>query len=138
MLNWLGGGKVDHPMADQKQARQIVAELPANDPAKALQEITEWLESLNQTEGFKVDRRFENIDLLDSAAKNHQRKLSLDYLSMPRQQKFQENKLWNSVLVSGRRGRRIHPVHRAARTRTGGSTAVRKSVPVIVARACAF
>ena len=95
MLNWLGGGKVDHPMADPKQAREVVAGLPVNDPAKALQEITEWLESLNQTEGFKVDRRFENIDLLDSAAKNHQRKLSQDYLSMPRQQKFHENKLWN-------------------------------------------
>lgn len=86
-LKWMGGGKADHPMADARQAQRIVAELPASDAGKALQEITEWLESLNATEGFKLDRRFENIDLLDGAAKNHQRKLSQDYLSTSRQQK---------------------------------------------------
>ena len=37
------------------------------------------------------------VFLLDGAAKNHQRKLSQDYLSTPRQQKFQENQLWSSV-----------------------------------------
>ena len=48
-LDWLGGGKVDHPMADPKRAREIVAELPAGDSAKALAEITYWLDSINQT-----------------------------------------------------------------------------------------
>jgi len=71
-LNLFGGGKVDHPMADVKQAQQIVAELPP-DAAKALQEISELLESITQTDSFKLDRRFENIDLLDGAAKNPQR-----------------------------------------------------------------
>jgi hypothetical protein len=135
VLNWLGGGKVDHPMADAKQARQIVAELPANDAAKAIQEITEWLESMNQTEGFKVDRRFDNVDLLDGAAKNHQRKLTHDYLSMPRQQKFQENKLWTSVSgfwkALGDGYILCVDQHEAG---AGGATAVRKSLPVIVAR----
>ncbi len=135
MLNWLGGGKVDHPMADPKQAREVVAGLPANDPAKALQEITEWLESLNQTEGFKVDRRFENIDLLDSAAKNHQRKLSQDYLSMPRQQKFHENKLWNSVSGFWKALGDGYILCIEQESGAGGSTAVRKSLPVIFARA---
>src|SRR5262249_43676483 len=84
-------------MADAKQARQIVAELPAKDPLKALDEISDWIDSMNLTEGFKADRRFENLDLLDTAAKNHQRKLSQEYLNTPRQQKFQEHKLWTAV-----------------------------------------
>jgi hypothetical protein len=123
-------------MAEAKQARLLIAELPANDAAKALQEITEWLESLNQTEGFKVDRRFENVDLLDSAAKNHQRKLSQDYLSMARQQKFQENKLWNSVSgfwkALGDAYILCIDQHESG---ASGATSVRKSLPVIVARA---
>ena len=136
MLNWIGGGKVDHPMADAKQVRQIIAELPANDPGKALQEITEWVESVNQTDGFKVDRRFENLDLLDSAAKNHQRKLSQDYLSMPRLPKFQENKLWNSVSGFWRAlGDGYILCVDLNEGGAGGATAVRKSLPAIIARA---
>src|SRR5262245_27261251 len=84
-------------MADPKRARQLVAELRSHDAAKALEEITEWIESMNATEGFKADRRFDNLDLLDGAAKNHQRKLSQDYLSTSRQQKFQEHRLWTAV-----------------------------------------
>lgn len=39
MLKWLEGGRVDHPMADIRQAREIIADLPANDASKALDEI---------------------------------------------------------------------------------------------------
>jgi hypothetical protein len=52
VLSWIGG-KVDHPMADAKQARQLVSELPANDAAKALQEITEWVDSMNPDRGLQ-------------------------------------------------------------------------------------
>ena len=135
-LNLFGGGKVDHPMADPKRARQIVDELPASDAVKALAEITEWLESLNQTGGFKLDRRFENIDLLDGAAKNHQRKLAQDYLVMPRQQKFQENRLWTTSFgfwkQLGDGYIRCVQDHEA---NAGGATAIRKSMPAILARA---
>jgi hypothetical protein len=136
VLKWLGGGKVDHPMADEKQARQIVAELPANDSAKALLEITEWLESLNQTEGFKADRRFENLDLLDGAARTHQRKLSQEYLSTSRQQKFQENKLWNALSGFWKAlGDGYILCIESHGSGAGGAAAVRKILPVIVARA---
>ncbi|MCC7485805.1 MAG: hypothetical protein IT529_12570 [Burkholderiales bacterium] len=123
-------------MADAKQARRIVAELPASDPAKALQEITDWLDSMNRTEGFKADRRFENLDLLDGAAKNHQRKLSQDYLNTPRQQKFQEHKLFTAVSGFWRAlGDGYVLCVDQYEAGGGGSTAVRKSLPVIVARA---
>ena len=137
MLNWLGGGpKVDHPMADAKEARQIVAGLPAADPTKALQEITEWLDSIHRTEAFRADRRFENIDLLDSAAKNHQRKLSADYLNTPRQQKFQEHQLWTTVsgFWSALGDGYILCIDQCE-SGTSGAAAARKNLPVIVARA---
>jgi hypothetical protein len=135
-LNLFGGGKVDHPMADPKRARQIVDELPASDAVKALAEITEWLESLNQTDGFKLDRRFENIDLLDGAAKNHQRKLAQDYLAMPRQQKFQENRLWTTSFGFWKQlgDGYIRCVH-DHEANAGGAAAIRKSLPAILARA---
>jgi hypothetical protein len=135
-LNWLGGGKVDHPMGDPKRARQVVDELPANDPVKALTEIVEWLESLNATDGFKLDRRYENIDLLDGAAKNHQRKLAQDYLAMTRQQKYQENRIWNASFgfwkALGDGYIRCVNDHEA---NSGGAAAIRKTLPAIVARA---
>ena len=64
-LRWPGGSSAEHPMANPVQARQIVAALPVQDSAKALEEIAEWLDSLNRTDGFKVDRRYESVDLLD-------------------------------------------------------------------------
>ena len=134
-LNLFGGGKVDHPMADVKEAQQRVAELPA-DAGKALQEISELLESITQTDGFKLDRRFENVDLLDGAAKNHQRKLAQDYLAMPRQQKFHENRLWTGVFGFWKHlgDAYIHCVH-GHEANLGGATAIRKNMPVVVARA---
>ena len=135
-LNLFGAGKVDHPMADPKEARRIVDELPASDSVKALAEIAEWLESLNRTDGFKLDRRYENVDLLDGAAKNHQRKLAQDYLAMPRQQKFQENRLWTTSFGLWKElgNAYIRCVHEHE-ANTSGAAAVRKSMPVIVARA---
>ena len=55
MLKWITGGKLDHPLADRKQARALVAELPAYEAVKALEELTRWLESLIDAEGFRLD-----------------------------------------------------------------------------------
>src|SRR5215211_7677627 len=51
VLKWIVGSKVDHPLADPKQARALIAELPPHDSIKALEEITRWLESLTEVEG---------------------------------------------------------------------------------------
>lgn len=134
MLSFLGGGKVDHPMADAKRARELVTELPT-DPLKALADITQWLESLRETKAFKTERLFENIDLLDGAAKNHQRKLAQDYFATARQQKFQENRLWTgaSQFWKALSDGYLECVSRFEAGQTGGA-ALRKSLPVIVAR----
>lgn len=133
-IKWLGG-KVDHPMSDAKQARQLIDELPANDPAKVIEDVTYWLDTINQTGEFKLNQRFENIDLLDGAARNHVRKLSQDYLAMPRQLKFQENRLWNAIFGLWRQLGDGY-LHCLKQYEDGliGMTIIRKSLPVIVAR----
>ncbi len=129
------GAKVDHLMADPKQARQLIAELPAND-AKALEEITYWLESITETPGFKVEHRYDNVSLLDAAANRRVRKLSLDYLSTPRRMKFQENRLWTGIFQFWRAlgAAYIACVDQYDPGHTG-LTLIRRSLPLIVARA---
>jgi len=135
-LNWISSSKVNHPLADAKQAVALVGGLPADDPAKALQQITEWLELLNQTNGFKIGRRFETVDLLDVAAKGHERNLSQDYLSTPRQQKYHENRLWNGVYGYWKElGDGYLVCVREYESGSSGITTIRKNLSVIVARA---
>lgn len=96
-LKWLGGGKPDHPLADDKGAREVLASLPANDAAKAIEDLRHWIESVAATEGFKADRRAELVLLLDETAQAHQRKLARDYLANPSLPKFQETRLWGAL-----------------------------------------
>jgi hypothetical protein len=135
VLKWITGGRLDHPLADPKQARTLVAELPPYDSVKALDEITRWLESLPDAEGFKLDRMFEVIELLDAAAKNHHKKVAQDYLGMSRQQKFQENKLWTCGYKFAKSLASAY-VHCVAQHESGaaGAAAVRKNIPILVAR----
>ncbi len=135
-LKWLGGSNVDHPMANPVQARQIVAELPVKDSTKALEEIIEWLESLNRTDGFKVDRRYECVDLLDGAAKRHQRELTQEYLSTSRVQKFLENRLWNAEFGFCKElGEAYVRCIKECVGGMDGSSAVQRVLPALVARA---
>jgi len=135
-LKWLVGSKVDHPMANPVQARQIVAELPDQDATLALEKIAEWLESVNRTDGFKVDRRYECVDLLDGAARRHLRELTQEYLSTPRVQKFQENRLWNAAFgYSKELGEAYVRCIKECVGGFDGATAAEKVLPAIVARA---
>jgi hypothetical protein len=131
-----GGGKPDHPMVDPKQARSLIAEFPAQDPAKALGEVTFWLDSVNRTDGFKLDYRFELYDALDQAAKTHQRKLSQDYLATDRQEKFRESKLWNTIFEFWKTlGHGYNLCVEQFQAGAVGAAALKKDLPVIVARA---
>lgn len=136
MLKWIVGSKTDHPLADIKQARALVEELPSHDYIKALEEITRWLDSLTEAEGFRLDRLVEVAELLDAAAKNHQRRLIHEYLGMSRQQKFQENKLWTCGFNFAKAlGETYLTCVRQFQKNAAGSSAVRKQIPAVVARA---
>jgi hypothetical protein len=96
-LKLFGGGKPDHPLADDKGAKEALAALPSNDAFKAIEDIRHWIESVMATEGFKADRRGELTLLLDETAQVHQRKLARDYLANPRLPKFQEARMWGAL-----------------------------------------
>ncbi len=135
-LTLFGGDTPDHPMAGIRQARALISELPANDPVKALDEVTFWLDSIGHTEGFKVDHRFELIDLLDQAAKGHQRKLAQEYLAADGQREFDEKKLWNTVFNFWTRlGDSYGQCVEQFQSGASGAGAMRKMLPAIVARA---
>jgi len=133
-MNWLGA-KVDHPMSDARRARELIDELPSNDPARAVEEIVHWLETINQTAEFKLNQRFEIIDLLDGAARTHVRKLSQNYLSNPRQLKFHEARQWNAIFGVWRQlGDGYLRCIEQHQDGLLGMTLIRRSLPVIVAR----
>ena len=136
VLKWIVGSKVDHPLADPKEAKALVSELPAHDYLKALEEITRWLESLAEAEGFKLERLFEIAELLDTTGAPHHRRLVNDYLTMSRQQKFQENKLWTTGHNYARAlGDVYFQCVKQYKAGASGASAIKKHVPLIVARA---
>jgi hypothetical protein len=131
-----GGSKPDHPMADPKQARALMAEFPVHDPAKALEEVTFWLDSVSRTDGFKLDYRYDLYDALDQAAKNHQRKLAHDYLVTERQEKFREHRLWSTLYEFWKLlGDSYNQCIEQFQSGASGAGAIKKHLPAIAARA---
>jgi hypothetical protein len=96
MLGW-NKNKSDHPMADDKSAREFLAELPAGDSFKLLEELSFWLDRTRASEELKPQRIFEIVDQLDAAGKTDQRKLAQEYLSTGnRRPRFQEQRIWSA------------------------------------------
>lgn len=135
MLKWLTGDKVDHQMADAKQARKIVDGFPANDPWQTLEDTNYWLDSISKTPGFSIERRYENIDLLDMATRKHQEKLLEDYLVLPAADKIQEKRIWKSITDFWKLLGDAYLVC-AVQSRESGnvSAAFKANVPLIAAR----
>jgi hypothetical protein len=97
MLNWLKGDKVDHPLANAKEAKKMIDEFPYKDPQKTLEDASYWLGSVNDTEGFKLERRFEIIDMLDMATRRSQSHLLNAYLKLREEDRVQEKRIWQTA-----------------------------------------
>ena len=134
MLNWFNTGRIDHPLAAAKESARVVADLP-RDPFKALEEIAFWLDSVNTTAGFRLDRRLELAGELDVAARPHLRKLAQDYLQV-RQRKFHEHRLWSALTRFWRLvGEAYDLCIEGYRDDAPGTGAIRPRLPLIVGRA---
>ena len=97
MISLFGSNKPDHPMADVRDARKLLEELPSGDALKCADELTHWLESVMAEEGFKPAYRAQLVQLLDETAQTHLRKLARDYMASPRLAKFREIRLWKAI-----------------------------------------
>jgi hypothetical protein len=92
-MKLFGGGRPDHPMADRKQARRALDELPAQD-LKALDELAHWHESVGTAEGFKPEDRAQVLAMIDEAAQPRLAKLGREYFAA---QKVQQSLLWTRI-----------------------------------------
>jgi len=136
MLSWFTGSKPDHPMADMKRARELVAEMLGQDSLKVLEEATSWLDSVGGTEGFKLDHRLALVDLIDRGAKSHQSKLGQEYLDAPRLQKAYEHRLWNASFGFWKMlGTAYLQCIEQFQAGAPGSGAVKKDLPMMAGRA---
>jgi hypothetical protein len=136
MLGWMKKGRSDHPMADEKAAKEFLAELPANDAHRALEEIGFALDALRTAEGMKPQRAFEIADQLDQAAKAPLRKLTQEYLGGVRLQKFQEQRIWTAVVELWRQLAATYEFCLGlAQPGVSGAGALKPQAPVIAARA---
>lgn len=86
--------KPDHPMADIKSAQLLLLDLPKNDALKSLHELSAWLESVREQDGFRLDRQFEVLRLLDETARYYERKLIREYYTADGLPSPQEKRVW--------------------------------------------
>jgi hypothetical protein len=99
MFSWIEklDGTNDHPMADVAAARTVLADLPGDDPLKALEEITSWLVSVKETAGFRPERRTSVVMLLDETAQPFHTMLLREYLAAPHLQDFHGMYIWKGI-----------------------------------------
>ena len=136
VTDWFVRAKPQHPLADIRQAKKVISELPVTDSVKAIELICFWLDSIANTDDFRTDLRFQLIDLLDQAAKIHQRKIVQEYLLGQRLQKIRENMLWTTAIsfckLLGASYNRCIDDFQSGST---GSSSIQKQIPVVIARA---
>ncbi|MBM3343353.1 MAG: hypothetical protein FJY56_14780 [Betaproteobacteria bacterium] len=94
MLSWLKGDKVDHPLGSTRELKRVVDALPGKDPLRTLEEVASWLESVNDTDVFKLDQRFNVIESLDEASRKAQERARLAYNTLPDNEHVQEKRIW--------------------------------------------
>jgi len=136
MLGW-NKNKSDHPMADEKAAREFLAELPAGDSFKLLEELSFWLDRTRGSVELKPQRVFEIIDQLDAAGKTDQRKLAQEYLNAGnRRQRFQEQRIWSAQIEFWRQlGAAYEFCLERIQAGVPGATALKPLAPSITCRA---
>ena len=136
MISLFGSKKPDHPMADIKEARKILGELPANDAYTCADELAHWLESVMAEEGYKPEYRAQLVQMLDETAQVHIRKLARDYIASPRLTKLQETRLWKAIYEYWRQVALAYvgciDLYAAG---AKGADALKGSMPLLLARA---
>jgi len=86
--------KTNHPLADAREARRILAEIAVREPQTAVEDASAWLESLAADESFKLAQRLELILKLDEAAVAQARRLGRDYPALTGASRTQESRQW--------------------------------------------
>jgi hypothetical protein len=127
--------KVDHPLADPKEASRVVGELPTLEASAALDSATAWLESLAATSEFPAEPRLDLVLQIDEAVLPHTRRQTREYLTTPRQTRAWEHRFWQInhgywlALVAAYQAVLQHHLDRVR-----GSEAIRSRLALLCAR----
>jgi hypothetical protein len=90
------GSENDHPLVSPREAGPIMTELRTLEPLKALDEISDWFESLQGASEFKPDRRFEVLRQLDDLAQFQRIRMTLDQgAAATKAARDREARFWN-------------------------------------------
>lgn len=90
----LFSAKPEHPLADPKEARRIVAAVAAQEPATALAEAAGWFESLAGLDDFPPALRLDRITELAGVSLPLARRQAREFLAGARQSRLQEQQGW--------------------------------------------
>ena len=137
MFSWLAKrtDKLNHPMSSVAEAKGLLDELPKDDPLKALQEITSWLESITATPGFRAALRAELVELLDETGLPIHSQMLKKYLAAPRLQDFQGTHLWQGMhLYNGELARAYEECIASCRREEMKPYELRECVPLLSVR----
>lgn len=94
-LGGLFAQRTDHPLANARELRRVLSELPKDNAFKALDEISGWLESLEGADNFPSGTLYEVLEQFEEAALVHLKRLSREYFGSARLSKSEENRLWS-------------------------------------------
>lgn len=84
-------------MYDLDEAQRLLTGLPQDEPRKALDDITFWMDSIKDTAGFRPDVRVAIVRLMDETGQPLHAELLRQYLSAPHLQDFQGLHLWQGI-----------------------------------------
>jgi hypothetical protein len=85
-----------HPLAREAGVTEILTELPAEDPAMALEELTHWLIALSNADSIKLKERVKRLARIDQSAQKYERRLRRQYLESSRMHRVTEGRIWNT------------------------------------------
>lgn len=91
----LFSAKSSHPLADAREIRRLLQDLPAQEPAQALANAGARLESLVVTDELRLDQRLDLAMQIDSAVAAQALRLGREYLSGPEAGRAQESRTWS-------------------------------------------
>ena len=126
----------DHPLGSLRSAQQLLGNLPTDDAAKLLQEISHWAEAaVDPANKFRLDHQLAVLRLLDETAHPYLVKVINDYFSVQPLNTFHSNSLWMAINEYFTHiGYAYLSVLRSYRNDERGSSAIKSDMPLITAR----